>query len=281
MSEEKHRIVSFRNQRVGWTFAIFTIVFSFTSAVLWNHVDGFMPDGWYRVMAKAGLLLLPAVTLMMTVWELFADDIGAQRVHESHPLVVRFVNFCFWGSILLALCEVIHAGAVLKYESSTTEQKNTIAAVGDAQAKIAGAATSAAIESSGKVARELNSVGQTRTASRTISEGGKIGKEVTRQAQESVQKAAESAHPTTFLPDWYVKGGMYAALPVLALLAFASTMFLARKAQPYIDKDDDGKPDYVAKRKSGWSHLTPPQPAPSSGKTTTITGSSKFYDPKP
>ena len=269
MAEEKeeHRIVSFRNQRVGWTFVIFTIVFIATSAVLWNHVDSFFPEGTYRVMAKLGLLLLPAVTLMMTIFELFADDTGAARVHKSHPLVVRFVNFCFWGSILLAVCEVIHAGAVLKYGSSTTEQKATIAAIGDGQAKIAGAATSAAIESSGKVAERLNSQGQTRSASRTIQTGKDVAKGATQTAQESFQKAASELHPSTFLPEWYMNGGMYAALPVLALLAFALTMFFARKAQPYIDKDDDGDPDYRQKPKQ----TAAMSPAPTMATTTAKT----------
>lgn len=270
MAEEKetHRIVSFRNQRVGWTFVIFTIVFIATSAVLWNHVDNFFPEGTYRVMAKIGLLLLPAVTLMMTIFELFADDTSVARVHEPHPLVVRFVNFCFWGAILLAICEVIHAGAVLKYESSTTEQRETIAAIGDAQAKIAGAATSAAIESSGKVAKELNAAGQTRTAGKTISEGGKVASGVTQSAQESFQKAAGQLHPSTFLPEWYMNGGMYAALPVLALAAFAITMFFARRAQPFIDKDDDGNPDYGRKKQTVGFTVTSPTVQPANGKTT-------------
>lgn len=284
MSEE-NRMVSFRSQRVGWTLLIFTIVFSFTSAVLWNHVDGYFDPGFYRIMAKGGLLLLPAVTLMMTIWELFADDTGVKRKHASHPKVIRFVNWCFWGSIALAICEVVHAGAILKYESSTKEQHSQIAAIGDAQAKIAGAATSAAIESSGKVAKDLNAVGQTRTARRTITEGNGLAQKVTASAQSEFQKSASGLKATTFLPDWYIDGGMYAALPVLALLCFALTMFLARAAQPYIDKNDDGIADYTPEPKpevpgikEDWNHLTPPSAQPVTRKTTTVTGSN-FYHP--
>lgn len=259
---DDNRIVSFRGQRVGWTFVIFTIVFIFTSAILWNHVEGFMAPGTYQTMAKIGLLLLPLVTLMMTIYELFADDTGVKRKHASHPRVIRFVNWCFWGSIGLAICELIHAGAVLKYESSIKEQQAGLILLGDAQAKIAGAATSAAIESSGKVAKELNAAGQRRTAGKSIQSGKEIASNVTASAQKTVQEAS-AIKGDTFLPDWYIHGGMYAALSVLALACFGLTMFFARSAQPYIDKNDDGKPDYgESKDDRPRQYLTPPVPAP-------------------
>lgn len=265
------RVVSFRGQRVGWTFAIFAVVFIFTTAVLWNHNESFMEPGTYQTMAKAGLLLLPIVALMMTVYELFADDTGVKRVHQSHPKVVRFVNFCFFGSILLAVCEVIHAGAILKYESSIKEQQVNLALLGDTQAKIAGAATSAAIESSGKVAKDLNAVGQHRSAQRVLKAGETTAGAVTTGGQKTVQEAVEKIKGETFLPDSYIKGGMYAALPVLALLMFGLTMFFARAAQPYIDKDDDGKPDYGAKNEDEPKRrylAPPPTTAPATGKTS-------------
>lgn len=275
------RVVSFRGQRVGWTFAIFTVVFAFTSAVLWNHVEGFMESGVYQYMAKAGLLLLPLVTLMMTVYELFADDTSVKRKHKSHPKVIRFVNFCFWGSTVLAICEVVHAGAVLKYESSVKEQQSNLTLLGDTQAKIAGAATSAAIESSGKVAKDLNAVGQRRSAQRVLRAGETTAATVTTSGQKAVQEAAAGIQGETFLPDWYIKGGMYAALSVLALVAFALTMAFARAAQPHIDKDDDGVPDNQKESQPTPSNFNQngfgAGAIPATGKTTVSTGN--FYNP--
>ena len=49
------RISSFRDQRVFWTFAIFLIVFAFTTGVLWSHLDNVLNPGTYRLMARAGL----------------------------------------------------------------------------------------------------------------------------------------------------------------------------------------------------------------------------------
>lgn len=239
----KQRFASFRNQRVGWTFVIFTIVFCFTTSVLWGHVDRIITDPTYQKMFKAGLLLLPAVTLLMTIWELFVDDIGAKRKHEPHPTVKRLVNWCFYASICLALCEIVHAGGVLTFEGSTVQQKETIAAVGDAQAKIAGATTSAAIESSGKVAQQMNANGQRVSARRTITSGKDVAANANAAAQRAVQDSADKAKPDSFLPSWYLHGGMYVALPALALIFFGLTMIFARQAQPHIDRDDDGNPD--------------------------------------
>lgn len=212
--------------------------------MLWGHVDRIITDSTYQLMFKAGLFLLPAVTLLMVIWELFVDDIGAKRKHESHQTVRRLVNWCFYASIGLALCEIVHAGGVLTFESSTVQQKETIAAVGDAQARIAGATTTAAIESSGKVAQQMNATGQPRLARSTIKSGQTIADKATKDAQDTVSVAAQQSKASTFLPDWYIHGGMYVALPLLALIVFGITMVFARKAQPYIDVDDDGNADF-------------------------------------
>jgi hypothetical protein len=239
----KQRMMSFRNQRVGWTFAIFFIVFCFTTAVLWNHLDSVLTAGSYRIMARAGLLLLPAVALMMTIWELFVDDDEAVRKFKSHPTVRRLKNFCFYGSIVLALCEVAHAGGILTFDSSTAQQERTIAAVGEAQARIAGAQTAAAIEASGKQAQEMNARGQRQTARRTIQNGKDVARDAGATAQKNVTDAASATKAESFLPDWYLMGGMYVALPALGLVAFALTMIFARQAAPNVDRNDDGRPD--------------------------------------
>lgn len=274
---EKHRFTSFRNQRVGWTFLIFTIVFCFTTSVLWGHVDRIITNLTYQMMFKGGLLLLPVVTLLMTVWELFADDVNARRVHVSHPSVVRLVNWCFYASICLACCEVIHAGGVLTFESSTAQQKETIAAIGEAQAKVAAASTSAAIEASGRMAQEMNANGQRVTARRTIVSGNDVATKATQGAQRTVTEVAEKNKASSFLPDWYIHGGMYVALPLLALICFGVTMVFARKAQPHIDKNDDGIPDYKTKAQN-WNHLTPPATVPAT-QTSTAPTNSNLYDP--
>lgn len=237
------RMMSFPKQRVLFTFVIFGIAFVFTTSVLWGHIEKVIgPDG-YQTLAKAGLILLPAVALIMTIWELFVDKVGPGRLHPLHPTVKRLVDWCFWGGLILLIAELVHSGAILKFESATGQQRATIAAVGDAQAKIAGASTQAAIESAGKAAQDLNAIGQRSTARRIVTAGKDAAAEATKIAQEEVAKVAVASTPTTFLPAWYVNGGMYVALPVLAALFFGITMALARQAAAHVDADDDGTPD--------------------------------------
>lgn len=255
------RIMSFRMQRVVFTFLIFIIGFFFTTAVLWGHLDKVIV-GPYGLLAKAGLILLPAVSLIMSIWELFVDQVGAEaREHALHPTVSRLINWCFVGSIALFSFEVIHAGALLKYASSTAEQSAKIGAIGDAQAKIAGATTSAAIESSSRAARELNASGQRKTASRAMQTGKETAAAASEAAQQELVKAASGIRPDTFLPQWYIDGGMYVALPLLAILFFAITMALARQAAPYVDADDDGQADAKQRRTPAPRRKPAPQEA--------------------
>ncbi len=258
----ERRVTSFRNQRVIATMAFFFLAFVGTTFILWGHIDNVLATNTYGFLAKMGLLLVPVVGLILTCWELFVDDVNAPRKHPSHPKVRRLVNWCFVMSWAVLLAEVVHSGAILKFESSIQQQAATIKSVSEGQAQIVGAATSAAITSSGEAAQKLNNVGQTRTARRTIASGKDLAREVTGKAQEKVQEAAAAAKPGTFLPDWYVNGGMYAALPSLAVIILALTMAFARAAQPYVDKDDDGRPDYVQDAAAPETELPPAQKAP-------------------
>jgi hypothetical protein len=235
-------------QRIIFTLAIFGIAFIFTTSILWGHIESVIHQSTYQSLAKAGLLLVSAVALIMVIWELFVDKVGVGRQHPLHPTVVHLINFCFWGASFLLVADLVHAGALLKYESSAAEQKMTISAVGDAQAKIAGATAAAAIEASGRAARDLNANGQRHSAQRVLRNGQDTASAASAKAQEELSKAAEKARPDTFLPQWYIDGGMYAALPVLAALCFILTMFLARRAAPFVDADDDGRVDAEQER---------------------------------
>ena len=240
---EENRVISFRTQRVAVTLGFFVLAFVGTTSVLWHHIENIMGTGIYGSLAKAGLLLLPAVGIATCLWELFVDDNSKPRKHPSHRKVKRFIAWCFCASWGLLVLEVVHSGALLKYESSMKAQAEAIKNIGDAQAKIAGSTTAAAIESSGKAAQRMNATGQPNLARTTIKTGKAVAGEATAAAQKEVERAAKEAAPTTFFSEWYINGGMYAALPSLAALILAITMALARAAQPYVDKDDDGKPD--------------------------------------
>jgi hypothetical protein len=239
MSQNK-RLVSFRTQRVIATLVIFAIVFFWTTSVLWSHLEGVIAPGTYQSLAKIGLLLVPAVATVMTLWELFVDDVKS-RIHASHPFVVQLVGWCFWGSYLVAAAEVVHAGAILKLENSRAENVKTIAAIGDGLSKIAGSQAEGAMKGASAGAREANAVGQRQLARRTITAGSQAVSATNATAQDKFLEATKDKQEAeTFLPEAYTDGGMYVALPLFGLICFAITMALGRRAQPFVDKDDDG-----------------------------------------
>lgn len=239
----KERMVSFRNQRVTATIVFFLLVFAATTAVLWGHIDGIITDSTYQWLAKGGLLAVPFVGIVVTIWELFVDDTSLRRRHQSHPTVKRLVNWCFCASWGLLIVDVVHMGALLKFEQSSRQQEKTIALVGDQQAKIAREVAQGAIESSGKVTKDLNAAGQTRSAARVSAQGKDIAAAANNVAQERLAEEAAKAKPKTFLPESYTDGGMYVALPALAVVILMVTMAFARAAAPHVDKNDDGRPD--------------------------------------
>jgi hypothetical protein len=242
-TNSQHRMFSFRDQRVGVTYLIFTIVFVFTVGVLWGHMDGILKEDTYRLMAKAGLLLVPVVAFICNTWELFVDDQSVKRKHQSHPKVIRLANWCMFAAWALMVADVVHAGALLKFEQSSKNQEKVAQLVTDSQAKIAGETTKAAIQSSSEQAQKMNANGQRRTAQAQLRAGKEIAAGANEAARKGATKAIEEAKPSTFLADWYINGGMYVALPLLALFIFGITMLLAKQAAPYVDLDDDGKPD--------------------------------------
>ncbi len=250
--QNKKRVVGFRNQRVVWTFIIFIIVFCMTTGILWMHVDNIFPPGIYRYLAKAGLFLVPAVTLMMTIWELFVDADEGDRKHPVHPTVKRFKSWCFYGAIILAMVEVLHSGGVMTYESSAAEGQRTIAAVGAAQAKVASAATESAINANNREADRLQRSGRPNAAGAIRRTNGNAAAQVQEAASKGILQIASASSPHTFLDNifgsGYRKGGMYVALPLLAIAAFAITQIYARRAQPFVDADDDGNPDAEQKK---------------------------------
>lgn len=237
-----NRIFAFKTQRCIATFAIFGIGFFFTTSALWNHLDNVLVNGRYQWMAKAGLLLVPCVALIMTIWELFVPSEQTDPRADStlKKAVARLVNWCFWGAILLVLLEIVHAGALLKYEESIQSQTGNL----EAAAKAQGIIEAARIEAAGRAAADVKSRTRSTTlATRTLRAGtaSTAGKEIADQAA--------GIKGSTFLPQVYVDGGMYVALPVLAIIFFAITMLLARQAQHMVDADGNGIPDYLEKPK--------------------------------
>lgn len=200
----------------------------YSNSVMFNHIDGLNhPYAWW---IKAGLILIVDLSVLwMVTWKLWGPSPEVRA-------------YCFWATGFLLVLSLVHAGALAKLEASKAENVAQIASVGDAQAKVAAATTSAAIESAGKTARELNAVGQRRTAARSINTGKEIAADASARAQQAVTDSAAKARPTTFLPQTYLDGAMYW---VLMALAGAALMWAFKIwGDTGIDADSDGYRDW-------------------------------------
>lgn len=177
----------------------------YCNSVMFTHIDSLSTA--YAFYLKAGLVGIVDVSIFWLVtWKLFGP---------SPELRV----YCFWATGVLMVVCLIHAGAVFKLEASKGENLAKINAVADAQARIAAATTSAAIEASGKQAQEMNARGQRLTARRTIEAGKGVAADASSKAQENLNTTAEKAKSETFLPQSYLDGAMYWALMAIAGIA--------------------------------------------------------------
>src|SRR5262249_43227719 len=114
--------------------------------------------GW---MMKVGVLAGEFVVFVLITWHVLRRWVWTRL-------------YCLFAATVLAVAIIVHVAAVIKYDSNKVEGKAMIAAVSEGQAKIAGATTSAAIESAGKSAKELNAVGQRKTAASAINTGKEV-----------------------------------------------------------------------------------------------------------
>ena len=135
-----------------------------------------------------------AVTLMTTIsLRLYSVDDTASREFTSR-IRSSFHSSIFFFAILFAICESDSRGRGAQIRKPTTEQRGTIAAIGRRAGKIAGAAKPVRqLNPPAKVAKELNAAGQTRTAGRTISEGGKVASGVTQKCARKVFRRPPAA----------------------------------------------------------------------------------------
>lgn len=250
-SHRGHKILSFRAQRAVVMLIVEFLLISFSVGVIWNHIDNLGMAETYATLAKIGLGMVEFIVIVLALWELFARD--------------RTLSFiCFCGLMVVTPMMLIHAAAVLRYESSGIEQAQTVAAVADAQAKIAAATESARIEAAGREASRLNSIGQRSTARRiansaSVREDGK--------GAEIVAKVAQDARRKTFLPEWYMKGGMYLVPPMTAFLILMFVMLISKGVISIEDANQDGIPDVLQGGLAGRPSTIAISPDPATART--------------
>lgn len=226
-----HKILPFRAQRALAAFGIALLLILFSIAVIWNHIDAidtFSP--LYRTLAKAGLVMVEVTAVVFLCWELWARDKALSLA-------------CYVAEFILVIVMLVHAGAVLQLDASGAQQKQTLSAVADAQAKVAAARETARIQAAGQQAAELNRMGQRQTARRIVQSAGQGSDSNADNAL--LGQVVTQTQPTTFLPSAYLRGGMYYWPPLIAFVLFMCVLLISKAAVPYEDANRNGIPDHL------------------------------------
>lgn len=262
-TKNAHKYLPFRVQRTIAAFFVFGLLATISVGVIWNHVDSITAlSSNYKILTKIGLGVVEVIGFFILTWELTAKDKVLSMT-------------CYVATFILAVMMLVHAGAVLQLDSSGSKQEKTVGVMADALAKVETARETARIKAAGEKAAELNRSGQHRTAAmiaRSAASGGG-------SADNSLlEKVLVETKPTTFLPDWYMEGGLYYAPPVFALSLFMLVMLVSKGAVEYEDANDNGIPD----RLEPWAHRGRRQAgfAPGSTNFTIAAPSGRDHDPK-
>lgn len=264
-----HKYLDFRTQVVLVVIIVELLLVTFSVGVIWNHIDELQLVGIYGTMAKVGLGMVEFIALVTAMWELFART--------------KLVSFwCFLSNLIIVVMMIVHAGAVLRYESSGVEQRQTVEAVAKAQAQISAATEKARIEAAGAEASRLNSLGQRATARRIANSASARPDDKTASMLADV---AQRNSRTTYLPDWYLKGGMYVLPPLISFLLLMFIVFISRGVIHIEDANHNGIPDALefsrTQQAAPVQAYTLPAPRPAIGFSTETNPNHQYGQPAP
>lgn len=229
MTDKPHKIP------FDWQRAIVSYLFAagisvYTNALLWGHLDSIQhPNAFWL---KLGLLfVVDLVAFVLVTWHLFARA-GFTR------------GYCFIAAAVQLVLMLVHAGAVAKLDASVTENRATIAAIAEGQAKIAGAEAEGKMRAATQGAMQANARGQRGLASQITREGGRQASSVETQ-QAFLEATKDKQKGETFLPQAYLDGAMYYALMVISGLLLFGALAASEWHKRAEDVDGNGIPDWV------------------------------------
>lgn len=250
--------VAFRHQRAIFGFVVLGLLILFSTAVLWGHYEKIVSN--YQWLAKAGLALVDVIAVGLALWHFYAKHV---------PLKV----WCYIAEGVIAAMMIVHAGAVLQLESSTSQQTHAVQTAVDTQTKLIeaqGKANAEVIEAQGKANAETEAArikaageaavavkkqtGSTTLASRTLKAGTTSPLTQPDNTSPPVQttdgktsaaivEQASQIKPTTFLGEGYMNGGVYVWPALIAFGLFFVAIGISAFSEPHEDANRNGIPD--------------------------------------
>jgi len=231
-------------------FVVLGLIILFSTAVLWSHYESIVTR--YEWLAKAGLALVDVIAIGLAIWHLYA---------KHAPLKV----WCYVADAGIAAMMIVHAGAVLQMDSSTTKQIEQVKLATDAQVKLREAdakVEAARIKAAGEAATEVKKqTGSSSLAGRAL-KSAEAKKD--KGASDALTKMASEIKPITFLSDAYMHGGVYYWPALIALGFFVVAIGISAFSEPHEDASPERSPEAKPEFESHDVTQTKPEPRPTS-----------------
>ena len=279
--------LAFRHQRAIFGFVVLGLLILFSTAVLWGHYEKIVSN--YQWLAKAGLALVDVIAVGLALWHFYAKHV---------PLKV----WCYIAEGVIAAMMIVHAGAVLQLESSTSQQTHAVQTAVDTQTKLIeaqGKANAEVIAAQGKANAETEAArikaagdaavtvkkqtGSTTLASRTLRAGTTSPltqpdstsppiQTTDGKTSAAIVEQASQIKPKTFLGEGYMNGGIYVWPALIAFGLFFVAIGISAFSEPHEDANRNSIPDSWEKMFGrDVQPINPPQPV----------NASPSYPPKP
>ena len=192
-----------------------------------QHVDSLKPT--YKLAAQAGAGGAEFVLLVFVFFHCFDIHIGVRK-------------WSLWLGAILAAVVVLHAGALRELDEATIAQDDTDKRIVEALTRV----SKGQAEDTAKATEDMT-IGRSqkeRMAMQARSQARET--EIRMKAQDEIAKSLAGRHEaiknTTWLPRWYINGGMYSAMFILSIFFFAIVCYGKLNSED-VDRNYDDIPD--------------------------------------
>lgn len=208
-------------------FGVWAFLAAWSLSAFWQHIDSLKPT--YKFAAQSGACGAEFVLLVMVFYHCFDVHINVRK----------------WSLLLgaaLGVLVLLHAGALRGLDDAAIAQDDTEKRIKEAINE----ATTKQIEDAARVNKE-NSTGLRQRERLAMDAKLKAAQtELQKSAQAEIVKTiagrSEAIKSTSWLPKWYLNGGMYAVMFIGAIVVF-TIVSLGRLNTEDVDRNYDGIPD--------------------------------------
>ena len=217
-------------------FGVWAFLCAWSLSAFLQHIDSLKPT--YVIAARAGACGAEFVLLVFVFFHCFDVHIGVRK-------------WSLWLGVVLAGAVVVHAGALRGLDEATIAQDDTDKRIEEALTRVSkGQAEDAARSTEGMIAGRSQ---KERMAMQARSQANEA--EIRKNAQGEIAKSLAGRHEaiksTTWLPLWYINGGMYSVMFLLSIIFFGVVCYGKLNSED-VDTNYNNIPDHLE---------TPPQAA--------------------